>query len=40
MDEIDEDGFRLVEEAVEMYGQQRADARALVESEWKGWMNA
>jgi hypothetical protein len=38
MDEADEDGFRLVEEVVERYRQQHADARALLESEWKGRM--
>ena len=32
-DKIDEDGFRLVGEALERYRQQRTDARALLESE-------
>lgn len=32
MDEVERDAFRLVEEALERYRQQRADARALLES--------
>lgn len=33
MDKVEMDGFRLVGEALERYRQQRADARALLESE-------